>query len=196
MTSRAQAKIFRPLQLLDRFAVELEFISTGQPRFVFALGEDLEQVLRLETWGNELVVVQDTVFEPVLTIDEEQHDLRLRLVFDSQTNQLRVYDITGQLLVEIDQVSIIAEGLGIYIHNRGSDLTLQRLSVYHQTSEVSQGPIDPTRSRHFFVFSLIPTIRHFSGSKHNINSTRPTNTSLPISSQRKSIPLVLTASIT
>ena len=151
MTSRAQAKIFRPLQLLDRFAVELEFISTGQPRFVFALGEDLEQVLRLETWGNELVVVQDTVFEPVLTIDEEQHDLRLRLVFDSQTNELQVYDITGQLLIEIDQVSIIAEGLGIYIHNRGSDLTLQRLSVYHQTSEVSQGPIDPTRSRIYLI---------------------------------------------
>ena len=151
MTRRAQAIIFCPLQLVDRFAVELEFISTGQPRFVFALGEDLEQVLRLETWGNELVVVQDTVFEPVLTIDEEQHDLRLRLVFDSQTNQLWVYDITGQLLVEIDQVHIIAEDLGIYIHNRGSDLTLQRLSVYHQTGEVNQGPIDPTRPRIYLI---------------------------------------------
>ena len=63
ITSRAQAKIFRPLQLLDRFAVELEFISTGQPRFVFALGSTRTIGLPFITC---FISLPEIVSEPVL----------------------------------------------------------------------------------------------------------------------------------
>ena len=54
-TDRAKDNIFLALEWPQRFEIDLEFASTERPRFVLALGKNLEQTLRLETWANELV---------------------------------------------------------------------------------------------------------------------------------------------
>ena len=82
-TDKIKAKMFHPLDLPQRFEIDLEFASSVRPPgFVFAFGKNLYETLRLETWVNELVVVQGTLFESVLTIQSDQRNFRLRLVYD------------------------------------------------------------------------------------------------------------------
>ena len=131
-TNRTKAKIFRALEWPKRFEINLELTSTESPRFVLALGNNLEQALRLETWGNELVIVQDTLFEPVLTIEKGQKNVRLRLALDDTTGMMEVFDFTGRSLVKLNGVRLVEDNSGLYIHNRGQDLTVWNLSVYRQ----------------------------------------------------------------
>ena len=129
------------------FEIGLEFASNEGPRFVLALGKNLEQALRLETWANELVVVQDKLFEAVLTIEKDQRSVRLRLAFDGVDGVMKVFDLTGRLLVKLDGVRPTVEDSGLYIHNRGEDLTVRCLSVYRQPSEGTKQQIDPSKPR-------------------------------------------------
>ena len=85
-TELKSASLFRAVALPERFEVDLEFASSESPRFVFALGKDQKQALRLETWDDELVVVQGDVFDLVSTIEKDQRVVRLRLAFDGPAN--------------------------------------------------------------------------------------------------------------
>ena len=147
LTDRTKAKIFRALELPKRFEIDLEFASTEGPRFVLALGKNLEHALRLETWENELVVVQDKLFEPVLTIGKHQRSVRLRLAFNGVTGVMKVFDLTGRLLVKLDDVRPTVEDSGLFIKNRGQDLTVRRLSLYRQPAEGAKQQVDPSKPR-------------------------------------------------
>ena len=146
-TDRAKAEIFSARDWPKRFEMDLEFVSTEAPGFVLAFSKDQEQALRLETWANELVVVQDKLFEPVLTIEKDQRDVRLRLAFDGVAGVTKVFDSTGRLLVKVDGVRPVQADAGLYIRNRGQDLTVRRLSVYRQTAEGATQQVDPSRPR-------------------------------------------------
>jgi len=144
-TNRSKASILRALELPKRFEIDLEFASTESPRFVLAFGKNLEQALRLETWANELVVVQDKLFEPMLTI--EKHHVRLRLAFDGIAGVMKVFDLTGRLLVKLDGVRPTVEDSGLFIRNRGQALTVQRLSLYRQPAEGAKQQVDLSKPR-------------------------------------------------
>ena len=147
-TDKVKAKIFHALDWPQRFEIDLELASaTRPPGFVFALGKNLYEALRLETWVNELVVVQGTLFEPVLTIQPDRRNFRLRLAYDGDTGVLEVFDFVGNLLLKLDQVGQTVKESGPYVYNRGQNLTVRRLRVYRQPVGSTKQHVDPSKPR-------------------------------------------------
>ena len=141
-TDKVKAKIFNALDWPQRFEIDLELASDRRPPgFVFALGRNLYQALRLETWVNELVVVQGTLFEPVLTIQPDRRNFRLRLAYDGDTDVLEVFDFAGNLLLKLDEVGETIEESGVYIYNRGQNMTVtavESLSTAYRHCEAAR----------------------------------------------------------
>ena len=147
-TDKVKAKIFHALDWPQRFEIDLELASaTRPPGFVFALGKNLYEALRLETWVNELVVVQGTLFEPVLTIQPDRRNFRLRLAYDGDTGVLEVFDFGGNLLLKLDEVGQTVKESGPYVYNRGQNLTVRRLRVYRQPIGSTKQQMDPSKPR-------------------------------------------------
>ena len=157
-TNTAKANIFYAFDWPKRFEIDLELASAARPpSFVFALGKNLYETVRLETWVNELVVVQGTLFEPVLTIQPDRRNFRLRIAYhespgDDNTGVLKVLDLNGNVLLELEGVKPTLEASGIYIYNRGQDLTVRRLRVYRQPStEITNRHIDASKPRVYMM---------------------------------------------
>ena len=156
-TKTAKANIFYALDWPKRFEIDLELASiTRPPSFVFALGKNLYETVRLETWVNELVVVQGTLFEPVLTIQPDRRNFRLRIAYDENMGDenggvLKVLDLNGNVLLKLDGVKPTLEASGIYIYNRGQDLTVRRLRVYRQPTAITHQPIDTSKPRVYMM---------------------------------------------
>ena len=136
-TFRKKASLFRAVELPDSFAIDLELSSSQVPQFVLAIGKDRDSVdskqsLRLETWDNELVVMQGKVFEPVMSLEEHVRDLRLRLAFDRDSRRFQVFDASGILLASVPDVEAATGQSGITLRNRGEDLAVHRLGIYRQ----------------------------------------------------------------
>ena len=124
--------LFRPIEVSDHFNLDLELSSNDSPRFVFALGQgeksaESDGALKLETWDNELVVVQDQIFEAVMTIKDGQKNVRLRLSYDGTSRELQIFNANGNLLIQVEDVQIPIGKTGVSIRNRGEDLSVQRL---------------------------------------------------------------------
>ena len=131
-----KAEIFHAFNWPEHFEIELELASDTQPlNFSFALGKDPYQALRLEIWKDELVAVQGVLFKSILAIQPEQQNLRLRLTYNKGTNVLRVFDATANMLLELKGVNPTVKDSGIYIQNRGEDLTVRNVKVYRQLKE-------------------------------------------------------------
>lgn len=151
-TSVAKAEIFHALNWPQRFEIELALTSTAQPpNFVFALGEDLFQAVRLEIWKNELVVVQGTLFKSVLAVQPEQRNFRLRLAYDESTGVLKVSDFAENLLIKLEGIKPTTNRPGLYIQNRGEDLTVQRLAVYRQFADPTAQQLDLSKPRVYMM---------------------------------------------
>ena len=156
-TNTAKANIFHAFDWPKRFEIDLELASTARPpSFVFALGKNLYETVRLETWVNELVVVQGTLFEPVLTIQPDRRNFRLRITYHEKTGDensgvLKVLDLNGDVLLKLDGVKPTVEASGIYIYNRGQDLTVRRLRVYRQPIELTNQQIDAAKPRVYMM---------------------------------------------
>lgn len=147
-TDKGKANIFYGLAWPERFEISLELGSTSRPPgFVFSLGKNLYEALRLETWVNELVVVQGTIFEPIMTIEHDRRNFSLRLAYDQTTGMLEIFDINGNPLLELNNVSPTVNTTGIYIYNRGQELTVQRLRVYRQHAEFRDQKVDFSKQR-------------------------------------------------
>ena len=144
----AKAEIFHAFSWPERFEIELELASVAHPpNFSFALGKDLYQALRLEIWKDELVAVQGVLFKSVLAIQPEQRNVRLRLTYDEGTGVLKVFDSTGNLLLNLDGVKPTVKESGLYIQNRGKDLTVRSVKVYRQLKESAAQRINFSQPR-------------------------------------------------
>ena len=191
-TSHAKASIFCAFHLPERFEIDLEFTSTDEPPgFVLAIGESIRKALRLETWADEVVIIQDVRFMRVLTFGRHQRSIRLRLMFDGVDGTLNVLDATGHLLVNLQDVQPITAKSGIFIRNRGKNLTVRQLSVYRQPIplcedprrggiEGTRQPIDPSKPRvymidgqvvygHLFVSEGTAYVLYARGNRRNID---------------------------
>ncbi len=148
-TDKVKGKMFHSLDWPQHFEIDLELASAARPPgFVFALGKNLYEALRLETWVNELVVVQGTLFEPVLTIQPNRRNFRLRLAYNGDTRVLAVFDFAGNLLLKLGEVEKpTVEESGVYIYNRGQNLTVRRLRVYRQPIGSTQQQIEASKPR-------------------------------------------------
>ena len=180
-TNHAKASIFCAFDLPKCFEIDLEFTSTDEPPgFVLAIGESIRNALRLETWADEVVVIQDVRFTRVLTFGRHRRSIRLRLMFDDVDGTLNVFDATGHLLVNLQGVQPITAKSGIFIRNRGKNLTVRRLSVYRQPTEGARQPIDPLKPRvhmtdgqvvygHLFVSEGTTYVLDAQGNRRNID---------------------------
>jgi hypothetical protein len=147
-TDQGKANIYHALEWPQRFEIDIELASTTRPPgFVFALGKNLYEALRLETWVNELVVVQGTLFEPIMKIEPDRRNFRLRLAYDQDTLVLKVFDVNGNMLLKLDGVNPTHNVSGPYIYNRGQDLTVRRLRVYRQPAEHKDQQVDFSKPR-------------------------------------------------
>lgn len=148
-TKHAKASILCAFDLPKRFEIDLEFTSTDKPpSFVLAIGESIRKALRLETWADEVVVIQGVRFMRVLTFGRDRRSIRLRLMVDGVDRTLNVFDATGRLLVNVQDLEPITAKSGLFIRNRGKNLTIRRLSVYQQPSlltEKARQSIDPSK---------------------------------------------------
>ena len=144
----AKAEIFHAFSWPERFEIELELASVAHPpNFSFALGKDLYQALRLEIWKDELVAVQGVLFKSVLAIQPEQRNVRLRLTYDEGTGVLRVFGSTGNLLLNLEGIKPTVKESGLYIQNRGKDLTVRSVKVYRQLKESASQRINFSQPR-------------------------------------------------
>ena len=180
-TNHAKASIFCAFDLPKCFEIDLEFTSTDEPPgFVLAIGESIRKALRLETWADEVVVIQDVRFMRVLTFGRHQRSIHLRLMFDGVDGTLNVFDATGRLLLNVQDVEPITPKSGIFIRNRGQNLTIRRLSVYRQPTEGVRQPIDPSKPRvymtdgqvvygHLFVSEGTAYVLDAQGTRRNID---------------------------
>lgn len=151
-TNVAKAEIFHALNWPQRFEIELELTATAQPpNFIFALGEDLFQALRLEIWKNELVAVQGTLFKSVVAVQPEQRNFHLRLTYDGSTGVLKVSDFAENLLLKLEGVKPTTERPGLYIQNRGENLTVRRLGVYHLFADPAAQQLDLSKPRVYMM---------------------------------------------
>ena len=182
-TKQAKASIFCAFDLPKRFEIDIEFTSTGPPGFVLAIGESIRNALRLETWADEVVIIQDTRFKRVLTFGRDRRSIRLRLMFDGADGTLNVFDVTGRLLVNIQDVHPVTPKSGIFIRNRGKNLTVRRLNVYRQPTEGARQPIDPSKPQvymtdgqiiygHLFVSEGTAYVLDTQGNRRNIDIER------------------------
>ena len=182
-TNHAKASIFCAFNLPKRFEIDLEFTSTEPPGFVLAIGESIRKALRLETWADEVVVIQNVRFMRVLTFGRHRRSIRLRLMFDDVDRTLNVFDVTGRLLVNVQDVDPITTKSGIFIRNRGKNLTIRRLSVYRQPTEGVRQQIDPSKPRvhmtdgqivygHLFVAAGTAYVLDAQGDRRNIDMER------------------------
>ena len=151
-TNRKKANIFYAMEWPKRFEIDLELASSaGNLGFVFALGKNLYETLRVETWWrreeHKVVVVQGALFEEIMTIEPERRNLRLRLAYDLDLGTLKVFDLNGNLLLEVDNVQPTLVAPGAYIYNRGQNLTIQRLKVYRQPAEFKNQQVDFSKPR-------------------------------------------------
>jgi hypothetical protein len=149
---RKQAALSKKINMPKQFEIDLELISSASPQFVVALGRDTwdatsKHLLRLETRANEVVVAQDTVFEPVMAVAKGQRSVRLRLVCEGNSDQLQVFDSSGNLLIRVKGIQMPSGDSVIYVRNRGEDLAVHRLRIYPLSKEVAGQPIDHMKSR-------------------------------------------------
>ncbi len=147
-TNVLKAEIFHAFNWPQGFEIELELTSTAQPpNFVLALSEDLYQAVRLEIWKDELVAVQGTLFKSVLAVQPEQRSFRLRLTYDESTGVLKVSDFAENLLLRLEGVKPTTERPGLYIQNKGKDLTVRQLGVYRQFAKPTAQQLDLSKPR-------------------------------------------------
>ena len=186
-TDQAKANIFYALDWPKSFEIDLELTSAARPpSFVVAFGKNLYDTVRLETWGNELVVVQGTLFESVLAIQPDRRNFRLRLAYHETGAEnfgvLRVLDLNGNILLELEGVRPTVEAACIYIYNRGQDLTVHRLRIYQQPAEVEYRQFDASKPRvHLMNGEIIPGQLFVANNQGYVLDTEGTRTNIDLS---------------
>ena len=181
-TDRSKTNLYYPIKWPKRYEIDFEVASTSSPPgFVFSLGKNLYQALRIETWAKELVVVQGTLYEPILQIKPDHRSYRLRIAYDQDTQVLKVFDENGNLLLKLDEVHQTTEVPGAYIYNRGQDLSVRRLRIYHHPEEFKHQQVDFTKPRvHMMNGEVLPGKLYVTNEDAYILDTNGTRTDADI----------------
>ncbi len=152
-TDRYMASIFRGMDLPDSFVMEVELAFEGNPSFVLGLGGDASnlgtgpQPLRVETWENELVILQNNLFETLTVFQEGTREVSLWLAYDAERGRLSVRDGLGRKLADLDGVRSELRRSGLFLRNRSEEMTVRRLRVYPLDGRVMEEVADPGAAR-------------------------------------------------
>ena len=143
VTSKQRAELFRKFELPEQVEYELTLDSVGVPSFLIAFNDQPYQSVRVETWGNELVVVSDEDFEPVMTLAPDTRRLSLRLFWNRVKRELALFSTEGKMLAKIKGTEEPSDNPGFYLRNKGLSLTVPKLRISNWNGapprEVRQG---------------------------------------------------------
>ncbi|MEX0937939.1 MAG: TlpA disulfide reductase family protein [Pirellulales bacterium] len=131
MTDTAGSRLFREIELPTKCYIDVELAWKRVPGFTLAYGSSREiarhqGVVWIETWGDELIVQTSAGaegFHPLLTLTRDMKQLRLRLLWDRPAGTLLVHDGAGKLLARIPTADTQSASGGLYLKNKGADLT-------------------------------------------------------------------------
>jgi peroxiredoxin len=136
-TTTPGARLFLPVNLPAVCEIELALRWQSMPSFTFAYGalpalKRRSGDLQVDTWADELVVqtiAHPDDFEHLVTLNPKSKFLRLRLLWNRETGQLAVYDGSFNLLAVITGARDQSPRAGLFLENRGADLTVNVLRV-------------------------------------------------------------------
>ncbi|MFT5466204.1 MAG: thiol-disulfide isomerase/thioredoxin [Verrucomicrobiales bacterium] len=130
-TKRWRAELFRELELPDRMEAEIVLKSSKQPEFNIAFAREIGDALRIETWGDSLVIVQGVEHQELMLLDEKKSSIHLRLFWDRLAGELSIHSGDGQLLAEMktQPAENDAESEGFYLRNKSIDMELVKLRI-------------------------------------------------------------------
>ena len=127
--------MFMPVKTPEKSQIEIRLHSSVRPQFVVEWYELPNQKISLETWDDEVVIVQGSQFassvQRLKTTDREFH---VRLCWDRATGECTAYAPDGKLLTRCPRPEGAAPPLsqkkdGIVIRNKARDLFLDALTV-------------------------------------------------------------------
>lgn len=144
--------VFLKLPLPERMETEFRVRSKERPAFSLALGGDGSEVLRVETWGDELVLTAGDQFQSLRTMTEKEREVVLRVCWDRKAHRCQVYSIEGNLLkewtvpaVKTDKGAKV-EG-GVRLENKGRELVLEALRVQDWDGQPPPSGLDLKNTR-------------------------------------------------
>jgi peroxiredoxin len=114
----------------DPIDVEFRIHSSRQPAFSFALGGNLYEPLRIETWDDELVAVVKTRFKSIRKLTSSDREIALRVLWDRNKKKCLIYTPNGDLITDWTVPDDVPQpDAGLVLENKGADLTLDYLRV-------------------------------------------------------------------
>jgi thiol-disulfide isomerase/thioredoxin len=149
-TMKADTAIFLPVNLPDKFEVEFEVQSSKPLNFLMAMGRDVKNSLRIETWVDVLVAAKGkSSFKTLKTVGENDLAVHLYLFVDRTTNTvsptastMQVFSDTGESLGQVRIDSMKSDATGITFRNGDFDLSIRRLRISHwdgKTPRIASG---------------------------------------------------------
>lgn len=114
--------------LPDKVLVELVVSSPLRPQFGLSFA-DPNTAPVIETWQDELVVADQSLFAPLGTLSEDSRHVALRVCWDRQAKVMQIYDWSGKLITDFHPGHNDPPNMGLVLHNKGAELTLERLCV-------------------------------------------------------------------
>ncbi len=129
MTARADAALFLPQKLPQRFELEVELHSKKTLSFALAIGRDAKAGLRLESWVDVLVAANGNKFASLQQILEKDRFLHVHVFVDYTKKTMQVYNPAGQKLGEVAITGLRGGAEGILLRNGEWDLSLRRLRI-------------------------------------------------------------------
>ena len=153
LSNRNKSVLSNTFKIPEQFSLDFEISSSVAPRFLFAIGEgnrsaESDGALKLETWDDEIILVQGQIFELVTTVKKGQKNVRLRLSYDSDLRELQIFNANGSLLVSAENVHVPVQTLAnVSIRNRGENLQIKSMVFYKGSKKTSQKQFDASKPR-------------------------------------------------
>ncbi len=121
---------FLRLPLPDRVDMEFRLSARERPAFALSLVDDEKGRVRVETWGDQLVLAAGNGFTVIRPLAEKERSVGLRVCVNRQTRNCQVYTPEGQLLTEWKAPEEKRKDtVGVSLQNKGRNLALDFLRV-------------------------------------------------------------------
>ena len=121
---------FLKLALPPRVDVEFCVRANELPAFRVALAGGGSQGLRVETWGDELVLTAASFYQSIRRLDPGEREIALRVCWDQPARRCEVYTPEGRLLAQCAVPEDSAGGApGVSLQNKGRALSLDTLTA-------------------------------------------------------------------
>ncbi|HEX4140626.1 MAG TPA: TlpA disulfide reductase family protein [Candidatus Methylacidiphilales bacterium] len=121
---------FLNVTMPEAFDVEFRLHSSKRPEFLVALGGNVREPLRVETWDNVLVLAAGDQFKIIRRIQDNERDIALRVCWDPKAQECSVFGPSGEEITTWKlSAAPAASSPGFIVQNRGLDLSLDMLRV-------------------------------------------------------------------